>query len=59
MHGTADRIAAPAGSQSLYDGASSTDKTLKMYDGLFHELVNEPEKEQVLADMTAWMDARV
>ena len=59
MHGTADRIAAPTGSQSLYDGASSNDKTLKMYDGLFHELVNEPEKEQVLADMTAWMDARV
>ena len=58
MHGTADRLAAPAGSQNLYDGASSADKTLKMYEGFYHELVNEPEKAQVLADMTEWMDAR-
>lgn len=59
MHGTADRIASPAGSQNLYDGASSTDKTLKLYDGLFHELVNEPEKEMVMNDMLAWMEARL
>lgn len=59
MHGTADRLTAPKGSQALYDGVSSADKSLKMYEGLYHELVNEPEKELVMNDMLAWMAARI
>jgi lysophospholipase len=38
--------------------ASSKDKTLKLYEGLYHEILNEPEKEQVIADIIAWLDAR-
>ena len=59
MHGTADGITAPRGSQALYDGASSADKTLRMWDGLYHELINEPEKADVISEMIAWMDARL
>ena len=59
LHGTADRLADPDGSQMIYDGVSSTDKTLKLYDGLYHEIFNEPEQEQVLADMAAWLEERV
>ncbi len=59
MHGTADGITAPRGSQALHDGASSADKTLRMWDGLYHELQNEPEKEEVIGEMIAWMDDRV
>lgn len=59
LHGTADRLADPEGSRMIYDGVRSTDKTLKFYDGLYHEIFNEPEQEQVLADVTAWLEARL
>lgn len=41
------------------DKASSADKTLKIYDGLFHEIFNEPEWDQVLGDVAAWLAALV
>lgn len=56
LQGTADRIVNPEGSQQFYAQAGSTDKTLKLYDGLYHEVLNEPEKEQVMADVVAWLD---
>jgi acylglycerol lipase len=59
LHGTADRLADPAGSQMIYDRVGSTDKTLKLYDGLYHEVFNEPEREQVFADVAAWLEAHV
>lgn len=59
MHGSADRLTDPQGSQMLYDQAKSTDKSIKMYDGLFHELVNEPEKETVMKDMLSWIEERL
>jgi alpha-beta hydrolase superfamily lysophospholipase len=39
----------------LYRAAGSTDKTLKIYPGLYHEIHNEPEKAMVLDDITAWL----
>lgn len=54
-HGTLDRIASPEGSKTLYRLAPSTDKTLKLYDGLFHEIMNEPEKEMVLKEICFWI----
>lgn len=58
MHGMEDALTAPEGSRELYDRASAADKTLKLYDGLYHEILNEPEKEQVLTDLVAWLDGR-
>jgi alpha-beta hydrolase superfamily lysophospholipase len=58
MHGGADEITPPEGSRELVRRAQSADKTLKIYDGLYHDLLHEPEKEQVMADVVAWMDAR-
>jgi alpha-beta hydrolase superfamily lysophospholipase len=43
----------------LHEGAASADKTLRLYDGLYHEIFNEPERDAVLADVIAWLDARV
>ena len=57
LHGTSDSLTDPEGSSLLYERARSPDKTLKLYDGLYHEVLNEPEKEQVLADLTQWLDA--
>ncbi|MFZ5918289.1 MAG: alpha/beta hydrolase [Chloroflexota bacterium] len=59
LHGTADRLADPEGSQAIYDGVRSADKTLKFYQGLYHEIFNEPEQQQVFADMAAWLEARL
>lgn len=58
MHGTADRLTPIEGSEMVVERAGSGDKTLKRYDELYHELLNEPEREQVLADISGWLDAR-
>ena len=59
LHGTADQAAKPSGSQCFYDNAGSTDKTLKLYDGHFHDLLNDIDKEVVMADILAWIDERL
>ncbi|MBX3011374.1 MAG: lysophospholipase [Caldilineaceae bacterium] len=58
VQGAADRLVDPLGSQQLYARAQATDKTLKLYDGLYHEVLNEPEKAAILAEIVAWLDAR-
>jgi alpha-beta hydrolase superfamily lysophospholipase len=58
-HGGADALASPDGSRWLYEHAPSADKTLRIYDGLYHEILNEPEQEQVMAEIASWMDARL
>ncbi len=59
MHGTADRLTNIAGSKMLHEKASSADKTLNLYEGFYHEIHNEVDKELVLADMVDWMDKRL
>lgn len=56
MHGGQDSMTSPAGSHLLHDRISSASKSLKIYDELYHEIFLEPEKEQVLGDLLAWMD---
>jgi alpha-beta hydrolase superfamily lysophospholipase len=59
LHGTEDLICAPAGSTMVHDTVSSTDKTLRQYQGLYHEIFNEPEKDEVLADLLTWIEQRL
>ena len=56
LHGGADVMTSPQGSQLLYEGAGSPDKTLKIYPQLYHEILNEPEKAEVYADILTWLD---
>jgi acylglycerol lipase len=58
MHGTRDFVTDPNGSRHLYARASSTDKTLRLYPGLYHEIFNEPERAQVIGDLIAWIEQR-
>jgi alpha-beta hydrolase superfamily lysophospholipase len=55
--GTGDELVPPVSSELVYEWASSDDKTLKRYDGLYHEILNEPEREAVVADTLDWLDA--
>jgi alpha-beta hydrolase superfamily lysophospholipase len=55
MHGSLDRITSPEGSKEVYAQAPSSDKTLKIYDGLYHDLLHEPEKDRPFGDILAWL----
>ena len=59
MHGTADQLCDPDGSQMLYERVGSRDKTLKLYEGFYHEIFNEPGHKQVLADVETWLATRI
>lgn len=56
VQGSADRLVNPEGSKQLYARAGSADKTLKLYEGLYHEVLNEPEQEQIMAEIVAWLE---
>jgi acylglycerol lipase len=57
IQGSEDKLVDPAGAQMLYDKAGSKDKTLKVYEGLYHEVFNEPERARVLKDVETWLAA--
>ncbi len=57
MHGAADRITYPSGSQEFASRVKG-DCTLKLWDGLYHETHNEPEKEMVLAYLVDWLNQK-
>src|SRR3954469_7421278 len=59
LHGTKDKATKPAGSQHFYDTASSKDKTLKLYEGSFHDPLNDLDKTTVIADIQHWIDERI
>jgi acylglycerol lipase len=59
LHGTADKATRPGGSQFFYDTAGSTDKTLKLYEGHVHDLLNDLGKDTVMADIRNWIGARL
>jgi acylglycerol lipase len=55
LQGTDDRLANPEGSRLAYQTIAASDKTLRLYPGLYHEMMNEPEREQVLFDIESWL----
>ncbi len=59
MHGTADKATVCHGSEFFYRTAGSTDKTLKLYEGHYHDLLADVGREQAMADVQAWINARV
>ncbi len=59
LHGAADKVNLASGAERLAAEAGSPDVTLKVYPGLYHEVFNEPEQDQVLDDVAAWLTARL
>ena len=55
LHGTADKAAKPSGSQFFFDNAGSTDKTIKFYEGHYHDLLNDLDREIVMTDIMDWV----
>jgi acylglycerol lipase len=56
MVGTADRLVPPKASRFVHHDAGSADKRLVAYEGLYHEILNEPEQDKVMGDLVAWLD---
>jgi acylglycerol lipase len=59
LHGAADKVTNPRGSKFFHETAGSADKTLKLYDGHVHDLLNDLGREIVIADVIAWLKARL
>ena len=59
LHGGKDRICDPSWSQYLHDLVSSPDKELIIYEGLYHEIFNEPEADTVFKDVINWLETRI
>ncbi len=59
LHGTSDKAAKPSGSQLFYDTVGSTDKTLKFYEGGYHDLLNDTDKQRVMSDVRVWINAHL
>ena len=59
VHGSDDRLIPVEGSRQLVAAVGSTDVELTIYPGLYHEVFNEPEQEQVLDDVVSWINARL
>lgn len=55
VHGTSDKATRPSGSQVFYDTVGSHDKTLKLYEGGFHDLLNDIDRDRVVTDMKDWV----
>lgn len=58
LHGTADQLTCPRGTAELVRRARTRDRTLLLYRGLYHDLVHEPERDQVMADIERWLERR-
>jgi alpha-beta hydrolase superfamily lysophospholipase len=59
IHGTADKATKPAGSKRFYEVAGSQDKTLKLYEGHYHDLLADLDKEIVMRDVISWIQHRL
>ncbi len=54
-----DGLVDPEKTKEFFDNLGSTDKEWILYEGLYHEIFREPEKDRVLADMYNWLDKRL
>ncbi|THF99185.1 hypothetical protein TEA_010636 [Camellia sinensis var. sinensis] len=59
LHGTADKVTDPLASQDLYNRAASEFKDIKLYEGFLHDLLFEPEHDEVAQDIIDWMEKRL
>lgn len=59
LHGAEDGLVSEKDSRDLYGDIGSKDKTLHIYAKLFHEILNEPCKQEIITEIIQWLDRRV
>lgn len=58
LHGAEDTLAECGGSRLMHGKVSSADKELKIYEGAFHEVFNDTDRDRFMDDVTGWLEAR-
>lgn len=58
LHGTDDKVTDPDGTKEFYDKINSGDKEIKLYDGLYHELLRETNRREIIGDIIDWVSKR-
>ena len=56
LHGTADTLVPLAATRPVYQAFGTDDRSVELYDGLYHEVFNEPERARVTADLLRWLE---
>ena len=59
LHGTADKATNPSGSQYFFENTGSTEKLLKLYEGHYHDLLNDKYSGPVVKDIVRWLNERI
>lgn len=59
LHGTSDRLCSAEGAEAWVRGCANSDVTVKLYPEGRHEMMNEENRDEVLADLWAWLDPRI
>lgn len=59
LHGDEDKLTKPEGSIELFRRAPSRDKKLEIYRGRWHDLLHDPDHEQVEADIIEWLEKHI
>ena len=59
QHGSADSLVPLGAAREIYHQIPASDRTVQLYEGLFHEIYNEPERERVIADLLDWLGAHL
>jgi alpha-beta hydrolase superfamily lysophospholipase len=59
LHGTGDWLTRVKGSRRFHDAVGSRDKTLRLYEGHYHDLLNDLGKDEVMADIARWIGAHL
>ncbi len=59
LQGAEDKLVKPEGAKVLFNKISSTDKSLEYFDNCYHEILNEPEQNEVLSSISNWLEQRL
>jgi alpha-beta hydrolase superfamily lysophospholipase len=59
LHGAEDKLTSVEASKTFVEQLGSSDKQITVYDGLFHELFNEPERDDIISTCITWINARL
>jgi len=59
LHGSADKATKPSGSRLFDESVGSTDRTFKIYEGSFHDPLNDLDRQTVMNDILLWLDGRI